>query len=155
MVSLRQIGKRDEAKDGMDISLCILDKENMALQYAGGYNDLYLIRKEKLTEVKADKMPIGISSKAGKSFTNHKLTLRKDDALYMFSDGYVDQFGGPKGKKYMTTRFKQLLIDIQDKIMFDQKEILEQTLNEWMGITGLHEEKQEQIDDIIVMGIKV
>ena len=155
MVSLRQTGKQDEAKDGMDIALCILDKENMALQYAGGFNPLYLIRNGKLTEIKADKMPIGISSKAGKSFTNNELTLQKDDTLYMSSDGYIDQFGGPKGKKYMSTRFKQLLIDIQDKIMFQQKEILEQTLNEWMGITGLHEEQYEQIDDIIVMGIKI
>ncbi len=155
MVSLRQTGKTDEAKDGMDIALCILDKENMALQYAGAFNPLYLIRNGKLTEIKADKMPIGISSKAGKSFTNNELTLQKDDALYLSSDGYVDQFGGPKGKKFMSTRFKQLLIDIQDKIMFEQKEILEQTLNEWMGITGLHEEQYEQIDDIIVMGIKI
>ncbi|MCK4677653.1 MAG: SpoIIE family protein phosphatase [Bacteroidales bacterium] len=155
MVSLRQTGKVDEAKDGMDIALCILDKENMALQYAGGFNPLYLIRNEKLTEIKADKMPIGISSKAGKSFTNNELTLQKDDTLYMSSDGYIDQFGGPKGKKFISTRFKQLLLDIQDKIMFEQKEILEQTLKEWMGITGLHEEKHEQIDDIIVMGIKI
>jgi serine phosphatase RsbU (regulator of sigma subunit) len=155
MVSLRQTGKVDEAKDGMDLALCILDKENMALQYAGGFNSLYHIRNGKLTEIKADKMPIGIGSKAGKSFTNNELTLQKDDTLYMSSDGYVDQFGGPKGKKFMSTRFKQLLLDIQDKIMFEQKEILEQTLNEWMGITGLHEEKQEQIDDIIVMGIKI
>ena len=100
-------------------------------------------------------MPIGISPKAGESFANHELTLQKGDAIYMFSDGYVDQFGGPKGKKYMATRFKQLLLDIQNKIMFEQKEILEHTLNEWMGTSGQHEEKYEQIDDIIVMGIKI
>ncbi|HDZ27431.1 MAG TPA: serine/threonine protein kinase, partial [Candidatus Aminicenantes bacterium] len=98
-----------------------------------------------LIEIKADKMPIGISSKAGESFTNHELTLQKGDAFYMFSDGYVDQFGGPKGKKYMTTRFKELLLDIQNKIMFEQKEILEQTITEWMGSDGQHEEEYEQI----------
>ncbi|KKM64122.1 hypothetical protein LCGC14_1504580, partial [marine sediment metagenome] len=144
MVSLRQTGKGGEAKDGMDIALCILDKDNLSLQYAGGYNPLYLIRKNELIEIKADKMPIGISSKAGESFTNHELTLQKGDAFYMFSDGYVDQFGGPKGKKYMTTRFKELLLDIQNKIMFEQKEILEQTITEWMGSDGQHEEEYEQ-----------
>ncbi len=155
MESLRQTGQEGEAKDGMDIALCILDKDKMELQYAGGYNPLYLIRKNELIEIKADKMPIGISSKAGESFTNHELILQKGDAFYMFSDGYIDQFGGPKGKKFMTKQFKQLLLDIQNKIMFEQKEILEQTLNEWMGIDGQHEEEYEQIDDIIVMGIKV
>lgn len=73
----------------------------------------------------------------------------------MFSDGYIDQFGGTKGKKFKSAQFKQLLLDIQDQIIFDQKEILEQTLKEWMGFTGLHDEEYEQIDDIIVMGIKI
>ena len=155
MASLRQTGKTDEAKDGMDIALCVLDIKNKTLQFAGGFNPLYLIRNGELIEIKADKMPIGISSKAGKSFTNHELTLQKSDAFYMFSDGYVDQFGGPKGKKFMTIRFKQLLLEIQDNIMFEQKEILEQTLNDWMGIGKTKEKKYEQIDDIIVMGIKI
>ena len=84
---------------------------------------------------------------------NHRFVV--SCPLFMFSDGYVDQFDGPKGKKFMYSPFKQLLLDIQDKIMFDQKEILEHTLREWMGFTGLYEEEYEQIDDIIVMGIKV
>jgi ligand-binding sensor domain-containing protein/serine phosphatase RsbU (regulator of sigma subunit) len=155
MVSLRQTGGLDEAKDGMDIALCILDKKTMKLQFAGGYNQLYLIRNGELTEVKADKMPIGISSKAGKPFTNHELKLRKDDALYLFSDGYVDQFGGPNGKKFMVARFKQLLLDIQDRIMYDQKEVLEHTLDEWMGLIGQQKKRYDQVDDIIVMGIKI
>jgi serine phosphatase RsbU (regulator of sigma subunit) len=155
IVSLRQTGDVDEAKEGMDIALCVLDKETMGLQYAGAHNPLYLIRKGELTEIKADMMPIGISSEAGKSFTNHELSLQKDDALYMFSDGYIDQYGGDNRKKFMKSRFKQLLLDIQDSIMFDQGKILEQTLNEWMGLTGKYKEKYEQIDDIIVMGIKI
>jgi len=117
--------------------------------------ELYLIRKGELTEVKADMMPIGISTKAGKLFTNHELDIQKNDAIYMFSDGYVDQFGGPKGKKFMYTRFKQLLIDIQDRIMFDQQEILDQTLSEWMGHADREGRKYEQVDDILVMGIKI
>jgi serine phosphatase RsbU (regulator of sigma subunit) len=153
ILSLRQSGKAEEAKDGMDISLCILNKETMNLQYAGANNQLYLIRKGELIEIKGDRMPIGISSKAGKSFTNHEMKVHKDDSLYMFSDGYADQFGGENRRKFMSKRLKQLLIEIQDNIMFDQKEILEQTINKWMGKTGSHKEV-EQIDDMIVMGIK-
>ena len=100
-------------------------------------------------------MPIGISSEAAKSFTNHELELRKDDTLYLFSDGYTDQLGGERRKRFMTSRFKQLLLEIQDRIMFDQKAILEQKLNEWMGLTGAYEKKYEQIDDILVMGIRI
>ncbi len=155
IMSLRQTGKVDEARDGMDISLCILDRDHMALQYAGAHNPLYHIRDGTLTEVKADMMPIGISSEAAKSFTNHELKLHKDDTLYLFSDGYTDQLGGEKRKRFMTSRFKQLLLEIQDRIMFDQKAILEKTLNEWMGLTGAYEKKYEQIDDILVMGIRI
>jgi len=153
--SLRQTGAVDEARDGMDISLCILDSDQMTLQYAGAHNPLYHVRKGKLTEVKADMMPIGISSEAAKSFTNHELKLRKDDSLYLFSDGYTDQLGGERRKRFMTSRFKQLLLEIQDRIMFDQKAILEQTLNEWMGLTDAYEKTHEQIDDILVMGIRI
>ena len=95
------------------------------------------------------------SSDTAKSFTNHELTLQKDDTIYMFSDGYVDQYGGEQGKKFMAARFKQLLLDIQDRIMFDQKDILEHTLDEWMGLTGKYEKQYEQIDDILVMGIRI
>jgi len=155
ILSLRQTGKVDEARDGMDISLCILDSDQMTLQFAGAHNPLYHVRNGKLTEVKADMMPIGISSEAAKSFSNHELKLHKDDILYLFSDGYTDQLGGERRKRFMTSRFKQLLLEIQDRIMFDQKAILEQTLNEWMGLTGAYEKKYEQIDDILVMGIRI
>jgi ligand-binding sensor domain-containing protein/serine phosphatase RsbU (regulator of sigma subunit) len=154
ILSLRQTGKVEEAKDGMDISLCILNKETMSLQYAGANNRLYLIREGELIEIIGDGMPIGISSKAAKSFTNHEMKVHKDDSLYMFSDGYADQFGGEKRKKFMSKRLKQLLIEIQDNIMLEQKEILEQTINNWMGKTGSHPEVV-QIDDMIVMGIKL
>lgn len=154
ILSLRQTGQTGETKDGMDISLCIINTERMRLQYAGAYQPLFLIRKGTLKEIKADKMPIGISSKAGKSFTNNEIKIFKNDSLYLFSDGYVDQFGGENGKKFLSIRFKQLLIDIQDNIMFDQKELLDQNINEWMGLTGLYK-KYDQIDDITVLGIKI
>ena len=154
ILSLRQTGQTGEAKDGMDISLCIINTERMRLQYAGAYQPLFLIRKGTLKEIKADKMPIGISSKAGKSFTNSEIKIFKNDSLYLFSDGYVDQFGGENGRKFLSIRFKQLLIDIQDHIMFDQKEILDQNINDWMGLTGLNK-KHDQVDDITVLGIKI
>ncbi len=155
ILRLRQTGQVSETKDGMDIGICLLNKDTMKLQYAGAYNPLYLIRNDKLTEFKADKMPIGISPKAGKPFTNHEIKVKKDDAYYLFSDGIIDQFGGDDGKKYLSTRFQKLLLSIQDKIMYDQKEILDNELNEWMGLTGKYPQKYEQVDDIIVMGIKI
>jgi serine phosphatase RsbU (regulator of sigma subunit) len=155
ILRLRQTGQVSETKDGMDIGICLLNKDTMKLQYAGAYNPLYLIRNGKLTEFKADKMPIGISPKAGRPFTNHEIKVKKDDAYYLFSDGIIDQFGGDDGKKYLSTRFQKLLLSIQDKIMYDQKEILDNELNEWMGLTGKYPQKYEQVDDIIVMGIKI
>ncbi len=154
ILSLRQTGQSGEAKDGMDISLCIIDTEKMRLQYAGAYQPLFLIRKGVLKEFKADKMPIGISSKAGKSFTNNEIKIFKNDSIYLFSDGMADQFGGEDGKKLLSVRFKELLIDIQDNIMHDQKEILDNFIIEWMGSTGLYE-KQEQVDDITILGIRI
>ena len=155
ILRLRQTGQESETKDGMDISLCLLNKDNNKLQFAGACNPLYMIRSGKLTEIKADKMPIGISPKAGKPFTNHEIKVRKDDTFYLFSDGIIDQFGGDQGKKYLSTRFQQLLVRIQDKIMYDQKQILEHELNDWMGMTGMYPHKYEQVDDIIVMGIRI
>jgi serine phosphatase RsbU (regulator of sigma subunit) len=154
ILSLRQTGQSGETKDGMDMSLCIIDSEKMRLQYAGAYQPLYLIRKGVLKEFKADKMPIGISSKAGRSFTNNEIKIFKNDSIYLFSDGFVDQFGGESNKKLLSVRFKKLLIDIQDNIMHDQKEILDHSINEWMGLTDLYE-KHDQVDDITVVGIKI
>lgn len=155
IISLRQTGEADEARDGMDISLCVIDRVNMQLQFAGANNPLYYFRNGKLTKVKADMMPIGISSEAGKSFTNHQMALQKEDTLYLFTDGFVDQFGGERRKRFMTSRLKTVLTEMQDRSMFDQKAVLQQTLNEWMGLTSLYEKEYEQIDDILVMGIKV
>jgi serine phosphatase RsbU (regulator of sigma subunit) len=155
ILRLRQTGQASETKDGMDIGICLLNKDTMKLQYAGAYNPLYMIRNGKLTEIKADRMPIGISSKAGKPFKNNEIKVKKDDTFYLFSDGIIDQFGGESGKKFMSTKFQQLLLSIQDKIMYDQREILENELNEWMGLTGKYPQKYDQVDDIIVMGIKI
>ena len=173
--SLHQTGKKAEAKDGMDIALCILNMETNELQYAGANNPLYLILNDRtnnndrilndrmieykehsnihslthsLIEVKADRMPIGIYIGEEKQFTNHKLQLQKGDTIYIFSDGYPDQFGGDKGKKFKYKQFKQLLLDIQNKSMEEQKSILAQTIEDWQG-------DLEQVDDILVIGIRI
>jgi len=146
--SLRQTGKEGEAKDGMDISLCIIDLEKRIMQFSGAYNPLFLFRNGELLVTKADKMPIGIHIKEKDNFTNHLIELQKDDVFYLFSDGYPDQFGGENNEKYKMKRFKNLLTEIHIKPMDAQKEILSETLTKWQGDI-------EQIDDITIIGIRI
>ncbi|MGE4287289.1 MAG: tetratricopeptide repeat protein [Salinivirgaceae bacterium] len=148
IASLRQTGKVGEAKDGMDLTIIIIDKNTQSLQYSGAYNPLLLIRQGELIQYKADKMPIGISDKSENPFSNQEIQLAKNDTLYLFSDGYVDQFGGPDNSKFKSKPFKELLLSIQSEPMQKQHQILDQTLESWKG-TG------EQIDDILVVGIRI
>jgi serine phosphatase RsbU (regulator of sigma subunit) len=146
--TLSQTGKFDEQKDGMDISLCVIDKKAMRLEWAGAYNPLYLIRNGELTEIKADKMPVAVHLNDHMSFTNHEVDINSGDSYYMFSDGYSDQFGGTDGRKFMSKKFKELLTTIYDKSMEDQKEILQSAHFNWKG-------EHEQVDDILVIGFRV
>ncbi len=146
--SLRQTGKYGEARDGIDMALCIIDFENLELEFAGANNPLILIRKDELLEVKPDKMPIGIHFREKESFTNNKLEIKKDDRIYLFSDGYYDQFGGKRGRKFLKKNFKKLLKSIYKKKMEEQKIILKNSLNNW-------KKNYEQIDDILVFGIEI
>lgn len=144
---LKQTGENYlESKDGMDIALCVIDKDTLKLQYSGAYNSLYIFRKNELIEIKANKQPIGIYAKE-KKFTNHEFQLQKNDILYSFSDGFSDQFS-MKNEKYKIKRFKNLLINEAHNALHKQKEILENELSEWKG-------DSEQIDDIVVVGIKI
>jgi serine phosphatase RsbU (regulator of sigma subunit) len=164
--SLKQKGDFGEQKDGMDLALISINKETNLIQYAGANNPLYIISKDdikletaeikivniesnqqKLYEIKPDKMPIGIYQKMNK-FECHDIQLKKGDQLYMFSDGFADQFGGPLGKKFMYKPFKNLLLENADKPMSEQKIILEKAFEDWKGDV-------EQIDDVVVLGIKV
>jgi serine phosphatase RsbU (regulator of sigma subunit) len=140
--------KESESKDGMDIALCILNNKTKELQYSGAFNPLYLIRKGQLIEYKADRMPIGIYGGMEKDFTNHQVKLKKGDCLYIFSDGFPDQIGGEKGKKYLSKKFKEFLIANHDKPMQEQYEILHNRIVEWMG-------DYQQVDDILLMGIRI
>ena len=138
-----------QAKDGMDISFCSIDFKTLELQYAGAYNPLYLIRDGKLTQTKADKFPIGLFLGAEKKkFTNHTIQLQKGDCVYIFSDGYSDQFGGPSGKKFMANHFRDLLLEVHQHPIDKQKEILNKTIEEWRG-------PLDQVDDILVIGLKI
>lgn len=146
--TLGQTGKEDDAKDGMDLALCILDYSKMKLQFAGAYNPLIHIRANVSTIYKGDKMPVGIHLGEMPPFKTHEIDLKKDDCLYIFSDGYADQFGGPDGKKFKSAQFVELLVKISPMLMEEQKARLNETIIEWMGIN-------EQIDDIMVIGIRV
>ncbi len=145
--SLHQTGKEGENKDGMDMAMCIYHKNKNMLEYAGAYNPLYLIRDGKLEEYKADRMPIGIYHVEKDTFTNHEIKIKKGDIIYIFSDGFVDQFGGPAQTKFKSMNMKKLLVEISNKPMENQKEILEERFNKWKG-------NLDQIDDIIFIGIK-
>lgn len=145
--SLKQRGVSGEQKDGMDMALIAINHETNMLQFAGANNPLYLIRNGEFTEYKPDKMPIAIYDRMD-NYTVQEIQLISGDQLYLFSDGYPDQFGGPKGKKFMYKRFKELLTEISSKSMYEQKSILEKEFNNWKGET-------EQIDDVVVLGIKI
>ena len=147
--TLRQNDLEDNTvRDGMDIALCSFNRTTGVLQYAGAYNPLWLIRNGELIEIKADKFPIG-NSKSGvsNSFTNHELHLQKGDTLYIFSDGYSDQFGGPDGKKFKSSSLKALLLRSQHLSMDEQKYLLDITNVKWR-------EGHEQVDDILVIGTR-
>lgn len=170
--SLKQSGGDDEAKDGMDLALLVIDFNTSRVEFSGAYNPCFRIRKMTEDEAKmhkdrnmelpdgsmtdgtylletiyASKMPIGISSRMNESFVFNDWDLAKGVSYYLFSDGYIDQFGGSNGRKFMKKNFKKLLLEIQHYSMKKQKEILDQNLRDWMG-------ESPQIDDILVMGIR-
>ena len=147
--SLHQTGKVEEAKDGMDIALYILNRKTLRLQFSGAFNPLIIIRKDTLFELKPDRMPIGIFENVRDSFHTIIFDLEKNDMIYSFSDGYASQFGSSKGKKFRISRLRKLLLAISDLPVEDQKESLYNALRNWMG------EKYEQVDDILIIGVRV
>jgi len=163
---LVQEGSVNDQKDGMDMAITIIDHENKELQYAGANIPLYLIRKKEqlagtdkipyssvenddyeLYAIKGDKQPIGIHWEE-KEFTNHLIKLQENDSLYTFSDGFVDQYGGEKRKKFKTRNFKKLLLSVQAESMENQKKLLEEAFDKWRG-------SHEQIDDVCVFGVSI
>ena len=147
--SLHQSDGEAETKDGMDIALCSVNEKKGLIQYAGAFNPLYLVRDGELEIIKADKFPVGsfVHDEVQK-FTNHEIKYKKGDMYYICSDGFQDQFGGPKGKKYMLGRLRKLFVSISEKSLEEQTEILENELMDWMG-------SNEQVDDILIIGLKI
>jgi len=148
--SLKQTGAGGEAQDGMDIALLSFDDKNSTVEFAGANNPLWICRKEngKVNEYKPDKRPIGFFRGQGLPFTNQVIEVKTGDSLYIFSDGYADQFGGPKGKKLKYKPLQELLLSIQKEKMLRQEEILTEHFRKWKGTL-------EQIDDVLVIGIRV
>ncbi|MFP4620780.1 MAG: PP2C family protein-serine/threonine phosphatase [Bacteroidales bacterium] len=146
--SLHQTGKKDLAKDGIDMAFCAIDQKKMEMDFAGAFNPLYLFRNGNFEKYEADRMPVGIYHTEKESFTNHRISLRKGDVIYLFSDGYVDQFGGSKNKKFKPKNFIELLSRIHHKPMEEQHEILNQTFMQWKG-------DNFQVDDVLVFGIRI
>jgi ligand-binding sensor domain-containing protein/serine phosphatase RsbU (regulator of sigma subunit) len=143
--SLQQSRKEIATLDGIDIALCVLDQQKTRIQYTGGMNDLVYIRDKKLEEVKADNLSVSLLSYDSGPFTMKEIDCRKGDVFYLFSDGYMDQFGGENNKKYLRNRFYDTLLEIHELPMLNQKELLGKKLSEWM-------KDNIQTDDITVMG---
>ncbi len=152
-LSMRQTGQQDLAQDGMDIAVCFWDKSKHQVQFAGAFNPLVLIRTEngkpEIIQINADKMPIGIYHGEENSFTNHTLDVKTGDMIYLFSDGFSDQLGGEKCKKFLSKNFKKLLAEISSQPVEEQKQILLNTFKQWIC------EEIGQLDDVLVIGFRV
>jgi serine phosphatase RsbU (regulator of sigma subunit)/tetratricopeptide (TPR) repeat protein len=144
---LRQTGEAGGSKDGMDISLIRLHLQTNELQWAGANNALNLVRSGELQEIKADKQPIGYHPEP-KLFTNHEIQIKKGDSIYIFSDGYADQFGGPNGKKFKYKQLEDLVLANNQLPLEQQKQILKKAFVEWRG-------NLEQVDDVCVIGVRI
>ncbi len=146
--SLNKSDITNEVRDGMDVALCTIDHDTLELEYSGANNPLYIVRNGEFLITKANKIAIGSFAPGEAHFDNHKVQLQKGDAVYIFSDGYPDQFGGPRGRKLMYNRFREYLLEICNDPIENQGELLNERLMAWQG-------KMDQIDDILVIGLKI
>ncbi len=152
ITALRQKGLSGEQQDGMDMTICVIDKEQMTLQYAAANHAFYIVRKQEadyeLLEYSGDKQPVGIFGSDLKPFKQHSIDLKIDDVIYTFTDGYADQFGGPKGKKFKYKQLKELLLSIQHLDLLEQEDIVKERFTIWKG-------NLEQVDDVCIIGIRI
>jgi serine phosphatase RsbU (regulator of sigma subunit) len=146
--SLNKSREENHIRDGMDIALCSVDYETLELKYAGANNALYIIRNNEFIITKPDKYAIGSFEPGSQSYTEHTIQLQENDMIYLFSDGFADQFGGMKGKKFLYNRFREHLLKIHQEQMPNQKNHLRTTIKKWQG-------PFEQVDDILVIGVRI
>ena len=146
--SLNDNSSNTNNKDGMDMSLCKLNFKKKTLEFAGANNPLILISNDQLENIKGNSQPVGLSVIDNKPFTNHKIKLKKGDMIYIYSDGYQDQFGGPKGKKYMVKRYRTFLKELSKLPIEEQGVKIQEEFHSWKG-------NHDQVDDICVMGLRV
>ncbi len=148
ILAVNPIGASEEGRDGMDAVLCRYDLQKMELEYSAANSSFYIVRNGELLVFKPDKMPVGKHIGVEKPFTRSVIPIYKGDCIYTFSDGYADQFGGPQNKKFQSKQMKELLLANSNKSMSEQKELLDKRMEQWKG-------DHEQVDDILVIGIRV
>jgi PAS domain S-box-containing protein len=145
---LHQETSEPSAGDGMDMSIVSIDKRNNIMEFAGAMTPMYIVREGSVIELKPDRMPVGYYDNENRAFSSSRITLKKGDQLYMFTDGYYDQFGGENGLKMKSNHFKEVLLQCYQKNSKEQVKLLDNEFNEWRG-------RLEQIDDVLVIGIKI
>lgn len=145
---LKKDGSEGGGKDGMDASLICINSDKTKMTYVAAQNPIWIIRDNNLIELKGEKMPVGKHDLAETPFKGGEFELIKGDLIYSMTDGYQDQFGGEKGKKFKVVALKKLLLEISNLSMNEQLEVLSKTFNEWIG-------NLEQIDDVCIIGLRV
>jgi sigma-B regulation protein RsbU (phosphoserine phosphatase) len=146
--ALGQTGKRDEAREGIEMAVCVVDFKHSMLQFAGAFRPMYLISEGEFNVVNGDRMPVGIYEEERAPFSNREVPFRERDIIYLFTDGYVDQIGGLDRKTFKTIRFKRLIKEISHRPMKEQQSILREEIEIWRG-------GREQIDDILILGVEL
>ena len=139
--------ERYTINDGMDLSICVVDRAVSTIDFAGANRPLFLVRNKKIMTIKGNKQSVGNNHQM-KDFTFERIKFEKGDHMYLFSDGVVDQFGGPRNKKFMTSRLKESLIEVSDLSVHKQREAIKSNLEKWQG-------EEEQTDDICIMGVQL
>ena len=147
MEALCQTGEENERKDGIDLALCVIDPRRNVLSFAGAFNPVYIVRDQILQEISGDMMPVGVGAEEELCFTTHVYELKDKDTIYLFTDGFADQFGGPLNRKFKYKPFREMLTGISHLPMQEQKNILVKIFNEWKS-------NLQQVDDVLLLGFR-
>jgi len=147
MEALCQTGNDSERKDGIDLAICVINLRTHVLSFSGAFNPVYIVRDQNLVEIAGDMMPVGVGAEEELCFTTHLYELKNRDVIYLFTDGFADQFGGQSNRKFKYKPFRDLLSGISQLPISDQKLRIEQTFSDWKG-------NLQQIDDVLVFGFR-